>query len=114
MLFTVVPMKPDGDTLEGVTGTDSKIYLYVTRGTRPHIIRPKRAKALAFSSRFRAKTAQGYIRSYKGGRSGKPVFAKEVKHPGTQARGFEEAIAAKHQPIFEKKCADGLQKVLSK
>ena len=42
----------------------------VNDGTRPHIIRPKRAQAL----RFRV--------------GGRVVYARVVRHPGTKARPF--------------------------
>lgn len=48
----------------------------VNDGTRPHIIRPKRAKAL----RFRV--------------GGKVVFARIVHHPGTRARPFLDRALA--------------------
>lgn len=44
---------------------------FLEYGTRAHKIRPKRAKALRFT-----------------GRSGQPVFAREVNHPGTKADPF--------------------------
>lgn len=43
---------------------------YVENGTRPHIIRPRRAKALAFRV------------------GGRLVFAQVVHHPGTKAQPF--------------------------
>jgi phage gpG-like protein len=43
---------------------------YVNDGTRPHVIRPRRAQAL----RFRI--------------GGRTVFAKEVHHPGTRAKPY--------------------------
>ena len=42
----------------------------VNDGTKPHIIRPKNAKALAFKI------------------GGRVVFAKVVHHPGTKAQPF--------------------------
>jgi hypothetical protein len=51
-------------------GSDVEYADMVHDGTRPHIIRPRRAKAL----RFRA--------------GGRVVFAKVVRHPGTRARPF--------------------------
>lgn len=42
----------------------------VHEGTRPHVIRPRRAKALAFDI------------------GGRKVFATEVHHPGTRPRPF--------------------------
>lgn len=51
-------------------------------GTRPHIIRPKRAHTLRRSSRGVVKPA---LRFEIGGRI---VYAKVVHHPGTRARPF--------------------------
>jgi len=98
--FVVVKMTPNGQDLEGATGTDNKIYLYVTRGTKPHIIRAKNGKVLSFPSKYRAKTRRRVIRSYTGGGSGARRYAKEVKHPGTQAREFEEEIADKNTAVL--------------
>lgn len=82
--------------------TNSQIYQYVEAGTKPHPIRPKKAKALRFLSNYRAKTRAGFIGSSAGGTSGNPVFAKEVMHPGTKARNFAAIIAKKHTPRFKK------------
>jgi hypothetical protein len=51
-------------------GSDVVYAPWVNDGTRPHIIRPKNAKVLAFKS------------------GGRTVFAKVVHHPGTRARPF--------------------------
>ena len=45
--------------------------LYVEYGTRPHLIRPVRAQALRFETR-----------------TGKIVFTRLVRHPGTKPRPF--------------------------
>src|SRR4030042_6039782 len=52
--------------------TDNEIYGYVTRGTSPHIIRPKNAKSLRFNSGFYAKTFPHVIGSVAGGGFGGP------------------------------------------
>jgi hypothetical protein len=44
--------------------------LYVIKGTRPHVIRPRYRKVLKFNMR------------------GRTVFAKVVHHPGTKANDF--------------------------
>lgn len=44
--------------------------VYVHEGTRPHLIRPRRAKALRFQV------------------GGRTVYAMRVSHPGTRARPF--------------------------
>lgn len=49
-----------------------KHALYVHEGTRAHVIRPTRAKLLAFKPRG----------------SGRTVFAKVVHHPGTRANRY--------------------------
>jgi hypothetical protein len=50
-------------------------------GTRPHVIRPRRRKSLAWGG---PRTLSGRLRS-----GGRPThFAKEVHHPGTQAKPY--------------------------
>lgn len=53
-----------------VIGSDVEYAEMVHDGTRPHIIRPRRKRAL----RFRV--------------GGRVVYAKFVRHPGTRARPF--------------------------
>lgn len=65
-----------GRYLEGgagvnVASTNAKGYAqYVSSGTRPHVILPKRGKALRFVV------------------AGKVVFARRVNHPGTRANPY--------------------------
>ncbi|WTW95387.1 hypothetical protein OG216_19285 [Streptomycetaceae bacterium NBC_01309] len=59
---------PDG--LQGVITCDHPAVHYVLNGTRPHVIRPHRAKALRFEVR------------------GEVVYARLVRHPGTRANAF--------------------------
>lgn len=54
-----------------VGGSAAEYAVYVHEGTRPHVIRPRNKKVLAFP-----------------GASGGTVFAREVQHPGTVARPF--------------------------
>lgn len=49
---------------------DTDYAEYVSAGTRPHVIRPRNAKALRFKV------------------GGKTVFATRVNHPGTQPNAF--------------------------
>jgi hypothetical protein len=56
--------------LEGVIVCDHPAVRFVLDGTRPHIIRPRRAKALRFEA------------------GGRVVFTKLVRHPGTRANNF--------------------------
>ncbi|MFJ1607060.1 hypothetical protein ACIOHS_27360 [Streptomyces sp. NPDC088253] len=58
------------DGLQGVITCDHPATLYVLEGTRPHLIRARRAKALRFEI------------------DGQVVFAKVVRHPGTRPNNF--------------------------
>lgn len=88
-----------GDITLSVT-TSNKIYAYVDKGTKPHIIRAKRAKYLRFQSGYRAKTTPRKIRSRNGGKSGGYLYRKSVKHPGLTAREFTTIIQDKHTPLW--------------
>lgn len=57
-------------TVTGSVHARADYALYVHEGTRPHVIRPRRAKALRFEV------------------GGRVVFAKMVRHPGVRARPF--------------------------
>lgn len=86
--------------------TDDKIYGYVTKGTEPHLIVPRRAKALSFTwggkGSYKAKTKPGVIGSSTGGPTGKRVFRAYVEHPGTEARKFDEAIKKRREKWFKR------------
>lgn len=67
---------PGGD-FQGVINSRHPASLYVLGGTRPHVIRPVRARALRFTM------------------GGRTVYAKVVMHPGTQPNRFlQEALRA--------------------
>lgn len=80
----------------GVTVTTrNAIWRYVDAGTRPHIIRPRRARILAFRAGYTPKTRVGSIIAGAGGPTGPRVVARQVQHPGTKARGFSRRLRAK-------------------
>jgi len=84
-------------------GTDDEIYGYVDKGTRPHIIRPKRpGGVLAFPSVSAPKTKPGSLKSGRGKRGGATAFTREVHHPGTKARDFSGQIKKKMEPVLER------------
>lgn len=89
-----------GRTIEGDVTVRDEIYGYVTLGTRRHPI-PKRAmpkgRFLHFRTGYRAKTRRRVIGSHKGGAYGGWAAAKRVMHPGTEAREFQQEIAARRQ-----------------
>lgn len=81
-------------------GTPDKIYGYVDKGTRPHIIRPRKAKALAFNSQFKAKTKPDSLNSSAGKNAPPKVYAQEVRHPGSKARGFTKLVLKRSKARF--------------
>ena len=83
--------------------TSDEIYGYVDQGTRPHVIRPKRAKALRFQSGYVAKTTPGVIGSSAGGPFGDTVFSRGVNHPGNAPRNFSKGITELWQMKFKRK-----------
>lgn len=74
--------------------TVDKVYQYVDKGTKPHIIRAKRAPNLRFRvGGFKPKTKVNVINSYKGAPAdGDFVSKRQVNHPGTEARNFSSII----------------------
>jgi len=96
-------------------GPNENIWRY-GRGTKPHKIRAKNAKALSF--------VWGGPRSYQpktkpigkfGGpgtvSDGERVAFKEVDHPGTKARRFGLAITIKYVPKFAKRIGQGIGRI---
>ena len=73
--------------------TLSRTYRYVDLGTRPHIIRARRAPALRFKAGGKPKTKPGTIASYQGKPGTEWVSKQSVRHPGTEPRGFTDEIA---------------------
>lgn len=108
--FRVLKAARDGTALVGSSGTDNKIYGYVTRGTRPHLIRPRKARRLRFQGGYSAKTRRGLIGSATGGSFGATVYAQVVHHPGNDAREFEEQIAGQHQKSFVRRVQESIEK----
>lgn len=82
--------------------TKDEIYGYVNEGTRPHVIRARNGKRLAFHARgFKAKTQVDVIGSGPGRKADSDFRTPEsVNHPGTQARNFTKRIKEKWQKIW--------------
>ena len=98
------------DEVAVLVGTDNEIYRFVSEGTRPHVITPKGPWPLRFKDTYTAKTLPGLITSRSGGASGGEVFAREVHHPGTEPRKFEETIGKKWQPKFKRRIVGALKR----
>ena len=88
--------------------TNDRIFTFVDKGTRPHIIPVGEKGFLAFRAGYARKTTPGYISSTPGGAFGPWVFTrKAIRHPGTKPRRFSETIMRKWQqkagPLLERR-----------
>ncbi len=74
--------------------TTSKVYGYVSEGTRPHDISGKKSKRklLRFRSGYLPKTVPGMLPARGGGPRGDFVIARKVHHPGSKGRKFPDLI----------------------
>ena len=108
--------KVSGRVVEVVVGTNDEIYKYVSVGTRPHLIprTPKTAGALRFRTGYTPKTTPGVLRSRAGGARGDYAYAKQVRHPGTDARKFAETIAKEFERPFKKIVDDAMRRAARK
>jgi len=78
------PVTPDSAR---ILGTINAIWL--DQGTRPHTIRPKSKKALAWAATQAGRRLSGRARvSTRRGEHGGLRFAKVVHHPGTKAQPY--------------------------
>ena len=64
---------------------NTKYAIFVHAGTKPHVIRPKNAKALRWEERQKPSLIQPFKRQ-----PVNIVFAQEVHHPGTKAQPWLE------------------------
>jgi hypothetical protein len=75
--ITVAIRRGPGGDFQGVINSRHPASLYVLGGTRPHVIRPVRARSLRFTM------------------GSQTVYAKVVMHPGTKPNNFlAEALRA--------------------
>lgn len=65
-------IRPDGVAVGVFTEPEATRAVYHHEGTRPHVIRPRKAKVLAFNW----------------AKAGRVVFFRKVKHPGTRPNRF--------------------------
>ena len=107
-----ISKRRDGDSYIFSASTDNEIYGYVNNGTEPHIIRAKNAPFLVFRTGGTAKTSVGQLKSGKGSRGIDWVSKKEVRHPGTEARKFDEIIAKRFKDRWVKESTDALREFM--
>lgn len=92
----------DAETI--AVGTDDAVWSMLDVGTKPHIIRVKRAKALRFAwngfGSYGAKTRPGFLGSKNAKYPTTINYRKQVKHPGTKARIWTDTAVIKYQKLL--------------
>jgi hypothetical protein len=93
-------------TLQYIIGTDDPIWAMLERGTRPHIIRIRRARFLRFNwdgyGSYGAKTRPNFLGSKNARYPKTPQRRIQVKHPGTEARNWIDTAQQKYQKLLPK------------
>lgn len=89
--LTVAVTNPNEAVSDNFTIGDLWLSLDKT-GTRPHIIRPKNKKALAFTSGYTPHTRPIGRSGGPGRATGERVVTKQVNHPGYPPRKFSDTI----------------------
>lgn len=84
---SIGPGRLIGTTAQVVATAAHAVYL--EKGTRAHLIRPRNARVLAWNNQPGATRLSGALRSG----VAPNVFARLVRHPGTQAAPFLEPAA---------------------
>lgn len=77
-------------------------------GVPAHTIKPKNAPVLVFQGVYKSKTLPGTFSSRAGGKSGDYVYARAVRHPGIEARGWRDLAVIKYDQAFEKALQSGM------
>lgn len=91
--------------------SNGEIYGYVNDGTKPHLIPKSGPGVLKISEGYRPKTSPGVIGSRSGGAGDRFIIRKtQVKHPGTEGRHFDKAIAKKWEKPFKKAMEQALSR----
>lgn len=75
---------------DSVTTEARAAALYLERGTRPHVIKPRTRRALRFAATAAGRRLTGSPR-----KGADVVFARKVNHPGSKAYPFMEPGAKK-------------------
>lgn len=96
------------------SGENRKYWLWVDRGTKPHIIQGN--PYLRFRTGYQARTSAGpppKSNVGNGTASGGHVTKQTVQHPGTKARRFGREIAKLESSFFVQEIEDGVRRGLA-
>lgn len=97
------------------TGPNAAIWYYVDLGTKPHVIKAKNVPLLKGQLGYSARTAPVAKSGLgTGTASGAWFAAKEVNHPGTAPRKFNETFFKELEPPFEDRIQNAVARGLAK
>jgi len=86
-------------------------YRFVDLGTKPHPIQPlPPGSFMVFQKDYTPVTKVQSLKSTPGGKSGDFIFAKQIDHPGSEARNFEIPINKEQIPLVIKDFYDIMEK----
>lgn len=103
------------DGTDALVGTDDEIYGYLDKGTKKKYPIPKQPKvvgALRFQEGYTSKTVPRSIGSRAGGPKGPVRFAKQVIHPGIEAREFSRLVQKTIQGRLTRRINTAIQRAL--
>lgn len=94
-------------------GPNAEIYNYVDKGTKKHIIRPRKpGGTLRFKwggpGSYTPKTMPGRHGSTKSYQRGKIVYRKIVHHPGNKGRYFARYISKHYTPTLRRRYKEAI------
>ena len=120
-VFKISGLSLRGQVARITVSTTDRIYGYVDRGTRRHVIEPRspvsisgRPSSLRFRPGYRRKTRPRHIGSSAGGRFGAYVYPVSVTHPGIKARGFTPLIRRRAQRRLNASAPKAVQRGIEK
>lgn len=91
------------------SGNGTAKYELVNAGSPPHIITPRRRGMLRFQTGYRAATRPRVIGSRAKARSGNFISTPIVRHPGFEARAFDQTIAEEYADTFAEDMQDAIK-----
>jgi len=111
------PRMSGGDLVVTIapTGANAKIFHWVDKGTKPHVI-PKARKSypLKYQKYYKRKTSPGSLWSGAGGKYGPWRSPYQVTHPGITPGLFSERIAINHIDWWQGRVAGLMQRFAAK
>jgi len=103
----------DASLLVGPGGsmTGSQKWVWLDEGTRPHDIKPRKARFLVFRTGYTAGSTPGTFATRASSTSGEVARAKLVHHPGVKARGWSVLLLKERYKPFRERINKVVQEI---